>query len=270
MTTAVLRAHDGVTIVAETKGDGPVTFVMVHGITGHRGKTGVRLTTDWLAQHGRVVWFDQRGHGESSGACTMSYREPMDLDAAVAWARTLSDAPIVTIGFSLGAAVAVRHAAIACAPDRVTTPDLDIVVRERPDATVLVSGVGQWFFRGSHVMDRLFRITTTPWGRLALRMAEGVKVSLRDWGKDVNAAADSLPTSPKASAALIAHPLLVMHGDRDHYFPVEHAHWVADAASNGGNGRVTLWVEPGMGHAERGMTEAIVGRIAEWSREAVA
>ena len=269
MTTHLLRSHDGVTIAAETKGDGPVTFVMAHGITGHRAKTGVRLTTDWLARHGRVVWFDQRGHGESTGACTMSYREPMDLDAAVAWARTLSDAPVVTIGFSLGAAVAVRHAAIACSPDRVTTPDARVIVRERPDATILVSGVGQWFFRGTHIMDRMFRITTTPWGRLALRMAEGVKVSLQDWGTDVHAPMMSLPTSPTASASLITHPLLVMHGERDHYFPSEHAHWVADAARNAGNGRVSLWIEPGMGHAERGMSEELVDRIAAWAREAV-
>lgn len=269
MTAVTLRSHDGARIVAETKGDGPITFVMVHGMTGNRGKTGVRLISDWLAQHGRVVYFDQRGHGESSGPCTMGFREPMDLDAAVTWARTLSDAPVVTIGFSLGAAVAVRHAALTTAPERATARDADILVRERPDATVLVSGVGEWFYRGSHIMDRLFRLTATPWGRLGLRLGQGISVSVRDWGNDVDAPTDRLPTDPAASAALIGHPLLVIHGDRDHYFPSEHGERVANAARAAGNERVDFWQEAGMGHAERGTTEELVQRIAAWSAAAL-
>ena len=270
MTTTTLRSHDGARIVAETKGEGPITFVMVHGMTGNRQKTGVRLISDWLAQHGRVVYFDQRGHGESSGPCTMAFREPMDLDAAIAWARTLSDAPVVTIGFSLGAAVAVRHAALTCSPHGVTSRDAAIVVRERPDATVLVSGVGEWFYRGSHIMDRLFKLTATPWGRLALRFGQGITVSVREWGKDVNAAPDTLPTNPTASAALITHPLLVIHGDHDHYFPSEHGERVASSARNAGNESVEFWLERGMGHAERGTSEPLVERIAAWSATALA
>ncbi len=266
--TTTLRAADGTRIVAETKGDGPLTFVVAHGITGNRQKAGVRLITDWLAEHGRVVYFDERGHGASSGTCSLSYREPLDLDAACAWARTMSTGPLVTVGFSMGASVVLRHAALASAPDRVTMPDREIVVTHRPDATVVVSGVAEWFFRGTRVMDRLFRLTSTPWGRLALRM-EGVRLSVRDWGAGPMTAASELPTSPEACATLIRHPLLLVHGERDHYFPPEHSERVHRAAVLGGNARAELWIEPGMGHAERGTTQALADRMARWAEAAV-
>ena len=41
-------------------------------------------------------------------------------------------------------------------------------------------------------------------------------------------------------------PLLIVHGDRDGYFPVDHPRMLADAAG----GHAELWLEPGMGHAE--------------------
>lgn len=267
--TVTLRSADGTRIVAETKGDGPRTFVIAHGITGGREKAGVQLITEWLSSHGRVVYFDQRGHGDSSGACSLSYREPLDLDAACAWARTMSDAPIVTIGFSMGASVALRHAALASAPDRVTARDRVIPVQCVPDATVLVSGVAEWFFRGSHVMDRLFRLTASPWGRLALRATQGVRLSVRDWGEGPATPADRLPTSPTACAALVRNPMLFIHGDHDHYFPPEHSARVHAAAAAAGNARADLWIERGMGHAERATTEALIERVVGWSTAAL-
>lgn len=265
MTTVTLRSRDGVRIVAETMGEGPITFVVAHGITGSREKTGIKLITGWLAQHGRVVVFDQRGHGESGGKCTMGYREPMDLDAVIGWAQTLSDAPVVTVGFSLGASVVIRHAALTT--DRSMAPKLDdrIVVEHRPDATVIVSGVAQWFFRGTKIMDRLFRVSATPWGRWAMR-GKGVRISVRDWvGPDVPP--ELHPMSPTACAAAIKHPLLIVHGTNDHYFPEQHGERVFAAAA--GNSRAVLWVEQGMGHAERATTHELVDRIAAWAMDAV-
>ena len=39
-------------------------------------------------------------------------REVLDLEAAVGWARTLGYQRVATVGFSMGGAVAVRHAAL--------------------------------------------------------------------------------------------------------------------------------------------------------------
>ncbi len=265
MDTTFLTSADGTRIAASTVGEGPYTFVLAHGMTGNRSKTGVRLIVGWFQRFGRVVVFDQRGHGESGGYCTMGFREPQDLDAAVAWAKSLSDAPVVTVGFSLGASVAIRHAALSSSRELVTDKDAEIVVQHRPDATVLVSSVAHWFYRGSTIMDRLFRLTATPWGRLVLRRTKQIRVSVRDWADGPRAQDAALPTDPRVCAAIIAHPLLLIHGDKDHYFPASHAEQQFAAAS--GNECAALWIEHGMGHAERATTEVLVERIAAWVTE---
>jgi hypothetical protein len=63
-----------------------------------------------------------------------------------------------------------------------------------------------------------------------------------------------------------------VHGDADDYFPVEHAEAIVEgyrAAATAGGG-VELWVEAGVGHAEAGMGQELVARIASWARAAVA
>jgi fermentation-respiration switch protein FrsA (DUF1100 family) len=55
-----------------------------------------------------------------------------------------------------------------------------------------------------------------------------------------------------------------VHGDRDPYFPVEHAHQLYEAARE----PKELWVVPGFGHAESGSNAALVDRIAAWVQQA--
>lgn len=55
-------------------------------------------------------------------------------------------------------------------------------------------------------------------------------------------------------------PMLVVHGDRDAYFPLEHAYALAEAAGP----TATLWVERGFGHAEGACAPALAGRILGW------
>ena len=96
-----LQAADGTRISAETFGDGRYTFVLAHGFTGSRERPAVRLNAEWFSQAGRVVLFDQRGHGQSTGQCSFGLNEPMDLDAVVGWARELSDRHVITVGYSM-------------------------------------------------------------------------------------------------------------------------------------------------------------------------
>jgi fermentation-respiration switch protein FrsA (DUF1100 family) len=60
-------------------------------------------------------------------------------------------------------------------------------------------------------------------------------------------------------------PLLVVHGDADHYFPVEHAEQLFAAAQE----PKELWLEPGFGHAENAASPDLLRRIAGWIRQAV-
>ena len=56
-------------------------------------------------------------------------------------------------------------------------------------------------------------------------------------------------------------PLLIVHGDRDGYFPLDHPRMLAAAAGD----HADLWLEPGMGHAENAAGEDLLARIGDWA-----
>lgn len=69
---------------------------------------------------------------------------------------------------------------------------------------------------------------------------------------------DPLPAAPVEGVAAVAPiPLLVVHGDRDGYFPVSHALALASAARE----PVELWLEEGFAHAESGASPELVDRL---------
>ncbi|MGH3716890.1 MAG: hypothetical protein ACRDT4_26035, partial [Micromonosporaceae bacterium] len=75
-----------------------------------------------------------------------------------------------------------------------------------------------------------------------------------------------VPVPPAVAAGRIAPtPLLVVHGDRDPYFPVGHAYAIHDAARE----PKQLWIERGYGHAESAATPELITRIGRWLRRAV-
>ena len=55
-------------------------------------------------------------------------------------------------------------------------------------------------------------------------------------------------------------PQVVVHGDQDGYFPLDHPRMLAAAAGEHGE----LWVEAGMGHAENAAPQELLGRIGDW------
>ena len=264
--SAFLEAADGTRIAAETLGSGSLTFVVVHGFTGSREKPAVRFIAEQLATRARVIVIDQRGHGHSSGGCTLGLAEPMDVDAAVAWARSLAADPVVTVGFSMGSASVLRHAGLVAAPGRA--PDARAVVREAPDAVVSVGGVAEWYFHGSRAMHRLHRITGSRLGRAGLVLLKNTRLERDAWPAE-GTAAEHLPITPPEAASRIAAPLLVVHGEFDEYFPTDHGQRIHAAAQAAGNAAATLWVERGMGHAERATSGDLVTRIADWAAGAV-
>jgi fermentation-respiration switch protein FrsA (DUF1100 family) len=74
-----------------------------------------------------------------------------------------------------------------------------------------------------------------------------------------------VPVPPADAAARIAPvPLLIVHGDQDGYFPVEHAQRLYAAAQE----PKELWIIPGFGHAESGADAALLDRIGHWARAA--
>ncbi|WP_448626688.1 alpha/beta hydrolase family protein [Geodermatophilus sp. URMC 64] len=70
------------------------------------------------------------------------------------------------------------------------------------------------------------------------------------------------PPAPLQVVSRIAPtPLLLVHGDRDENFPLEHFRTLAQAAGP----TATAWVGPGFGHAESGATAPLVERIGRWA-----
>ncbi|OUD01694.1 alpha/beta hydrolase, partial [Streptomyces swartbergensis] len=142
------------------------------------------------------------------------------------------------VGFSMGGSVVLRHAALH---------------PRQTDAVVSVSAPARWYYRGTAPMRRLHWLVTRPEGRVVSRYGFRTRIHHRDW--------DPVPLSPVEAVPRIAPtPLLIVHGDADGYFPVDHPRMLAAAAADQGE----LWLEPGMGHAEHAASDALLGRIGEW------
>jgi pimeloyl-ACP methyl ester carboxylesterase len=261
MTRPILKARtlvtdDGVAIDAvHLPGDMSLAIVLAHGFTlnwqhGHVWKTANTLNHAAMgpgAPAGKgpgVIMFDFRGHGRSGGLSTCGDREVRDVEVAVGYARELGYQRVVTVGFSMGASVVLRHAALAGGVD----------------AVVSVSGPGQWYYRGTRPMRLVHWAVLHRAGRLATRVLMNTRISPEGW--------PTVPLAPAEAAARIAPtPLLIVHGDADGYFPVDHARQLFAAARE----PKELWIVPGFGHAESGATAApaLLDRIAGWIRAAV-
>jgi pimeloyl-ACP methyl ester carboxylesterase len=247
-----LHAVDGVPISA-VHVDGrlrDLCFVVVHGFTGSWRQERVEKVIDRLSGFGSVVAIDMRGHGRSGGVTTVGYLEVNDVAAAVEWARELGYPQVVTVGFSLGGAVVLREAGLSQA---------GILPTGRVDAVVSVSAPAFWYYRGTRVMRLVHHLVVSRSGRLLMRLS-GTRITNREW-------TEPLPLPPHEAASMLGPiPLLVVHGDADHYFPLEHPRAIHDAAEAAGV-RTDMWVVPGFGHAESAISTQILDRIGEWARE---
>jgi fermentation-respiration switch protein FrsA (DUF1100 family) len=220
-------------------GERPITFVVAHGFTNSVAYPPFLRLVGWLRRFGAVRALDFRGHGRSGGGSGVGGDpELADVDAAVAAARADGADAVVTLGLSMGGGVAVRQAALG---------------RHRPDAVVCISAVSRWYVRDTRPMRRVhWLLETTPGRVLGSRL---VRLRLDEpWRTP--------PLSPLQVVSRIAPtPLLLVHGDRDEYFPLEHFRTLAQAAGPA----ATAWVVPGLGHAESGVTAPLVERIGRWA-----
>ncbi|MCX4730584.1 S9 family peptidase [Streptomyces sp. NBC_01363] len=270
-----LRTDDGVRIEAVyepcTAGAGVAAgasfdgtaIVLAHGFTGSVDRPAVRRAAGVFAGRAAVVTFSFRGHGGSGGRSTVGDREVLDLAAAVAWARALGHRRVVTVGFSMGGSVVLRHGALYAARPADCAEAGGVAKREGrtgarteapADAVVAVSAPARWYYRGTAPMRRLHWVVTRPMGRMVGRYGLHTRIDRNAW--------DPVPLSPVEAAGLIAPaPLLIVHGDRDPYFPLDHPRSLADAAGDGAE----LWLERGMGHAENAADETLLTRIADWA-----
>src|SRR6516164_414618 len=206
--TRTLVTEDGVPIEAmHLPADTDLAIVLAHGFTLSWQHGAVWKVARRLNRTAGVIAFDFRGHGRSGGLSTLGDRETEDLAVAVAYAQELGYRRIVPVGFSMGASIVVRYAGLVGGVD----------------AAVSVSGPGRWYYRGTYPMRRVHWAVERRLGRMITRRWLNTRVSGGRW--------NPVPMPPAEAAARIAPiPFLVVHGDRDPYFPVEHAHQLYEAA----------------------------------------
>ncbi|MDP9397011.1 MAG: alpha/beta fold hydrolase [Actinomycetota bacterium] len=254
----VLRAADGVRISAVHEPAAPgrgdrrdLALVVAHGFVGSWHRPPVRAVASRLRAYGGVLSFDFRGHGRSGGRSTLGDLEVLDLDAVVRWARELGYARVATVGFSMGAAVVVRQAGLSRG-EQADGAGVDAVV-------VAVSGPSHWYYRGTPAMRRLHRVVSLPSGRLLLQARFRARLDARHW--DEARPQTWAPTPAELAGRIAPVPLLVVHGDRDVWFPLEHAQALYAAARE----PKELWVEPGFGHSASDAAPELVDRIGTWA-----
>lgn len=237
------RTADDVDLVARhwdagTRGLG---CVVAHGFTGSSDDPHVRSICTHLHRAGvGVLAVDLRGHGGSGGRSTVGADEVHDVAAAVSWLKGEGYERVAVLGWSMGGSVVLRYAGLGGAAD----------------AVVSISAPGHWYERGTAAMRVVNWVCETRTGRLAVRLARRTRLS-SGWHE--------LPESPVEVVGNIAPtPLLLVHGDADHYFPRRHIDLLAAAAPGS-----TVWLEPGMGHAESATTPELMSRVVGWLRTAV-
>ncbi|MBT2210047.1 alpha/beta fold hydrolase [Actinomadura sp. NEAU-AAG7] len=218
-------------------------FVLAHGFTCSWRQPALRRIAAVLNRHGGVIGLDFRGHGRSGGHSTVGDREVLDVEAAVAAARRRGYRRIALTGFSLGGAVAIRYAAL----------------HGGVDAVVTVSAPARWYYRETVPMRRVHWVIEKRVGRMVVRLARGTRIASKGW--------DPVPEAPHEVAGRIAPtPFLIVHGDADPFFPLDHAHQLYGEAADPRE----LWIEPEFGHAETAASPDLIKRIGAWTSAATA
>ncbi len=213
-------------------------MVFGHGFTGSQHNPKVVAFAQDLATRGHAVYTaDFRGHGESGGFSTLGDREVRDLDSLVVLARGHHER-VVSIGASMGAFVALRHAGLG--------GDVDAVVAISSPAD------------GREPRLRRARLL-----ELLVRTERGRRLLVR-YGTRVDPVLVPVAAAPLDLAAEIAPvPVAIIHGGRDRYVPLDDAYALYDRL---GEPR-RLVVLPEFGHGEAAFTPAFAAMVESLVRE---
>ena len=165
------------------------TVVFLHGVADNRG-SAVGIADHFVARGFDVVAYDSRAHGESTGdACTYGFYEKEDLRRVL---DRVTAKPIVLMGMSMGAAIALQEAA---ADRRVAAV---VAVSPYSDLRTVASERAPFFASKGNLAD-------------AFKLAE----------QQGNFRVDDV--SPAAAAARVTAPTLIIHGERDDETPPAHS-----------------------------------------------
>jgi uncharacterized protein len=206
------------------------TIVYLHGIADNRGSATGAIQR-FLARGFDVIAYDSRAHGDSQGeACTYGFFETQDLHRVI---DTAGSGPVVLVGTSLGAAVALQEAAddprVSAIVAAETFSDLRTVATERAPAFFTAGTIARAFDLAG--VEGRFRVD------------------------DVQ---------PHLSARRITAPVLVIHGAGDTETPPAHSQRVYAAL----RGPKRLILVPGAGH-NGSLRSEVWKQIEQWLDESL-
>lgn len=219
----VVWAADGTRIEGFLlEGPGLDLYVVAHGLLGHSRAPGYRQFVESLSRYGPVIAVDLRGHGISAGSSTLGNKEALDVAAITKEAKALDRWSTVTlIGFSMGAAAAIRAAALY----------------EPCDSVVAISSPAEWHGRRRWAAHRTALIWKVPGGTFLMHMVTGVRIE-PVWQESES----PVSVVPKLAPS----SLLIVHGGSDQFFPPQEARDLYDRAAEPKG----IWEIPDAGHAE--------------------
>lgn len=200
--------------------------LLLHGRADTRQMFVRQRQIEWLAEHYNVLAIDLRNHGESGGTVTtFGVGETRDAEAALAYLKKRGNTSIGIYGISLGAATAIRTAALH--------PEIKAVVDDCAYATVVSA------FKGFIS----FMFVPNP----VLVAAATLVRANHLLGTDLTA------VEPLGQVRAIApRPFLLIHGEKDQYITVENSRINYHAAGDGLEKE--LWVVPKAEHAVAAVT----------------
>jgi pimeloyl-ACP methyl ester carboxylesterase len=220
---------DGVTLRGwRGHGAGPRrgTMIYLHGVADNRA-SGTGVLERFRARGFDVLAYDSRGHGQSEAAgITYGFYEKRDLQRVM---DTVDAGPIVLVGSSLGAAVALQ---VAAEDPRVSAV---VAAESFSDLRTVVAERAPFFFTADTIAK-------------AIALAENQGQFHID------------AVNPAAAAARIKSPVLLVHGDADTDTPPDHARRLHAALA----GPKRLLLVPGARHGESLREAAVWNEVERW------
>ena len=202
------------------------SLIFLHGVADNRGSVA-GVVDRFVGKGFDVVAYDSRAHGQSTGnVCTYGYWEKKDLEKVVG---TLRPGPVVLLGTSLGAAVALQEA-----------------TEDRRISAVVAAEV--FSDLGTVARQRAPRFLTEGMITRAIAIAETQGAFQLD------------AVSPVEAARRIHVPVLLIHGADDTDTPPEHSRRVFEALA----GPKELLIVKGAHHNESLRREETWRQIQGW------
>ncbi len=210
-------SHAGATLIAETTGSGPGTYVLIHGI-GMGRAVFADLVENLVGPHGRgatTIALDLPGYGEAPEPSRVLTME-RTADLVAAYLRAHHTGPAVIVGHSMGTQVAVEVAA--------RHPEL---VRR----LVLVAPTVNWRERGA--IRQMLRLAQD----LAVESPRVIYIGAREYvraGPNLRGKFHAmLSHEPELAYPRVAAPTLVLRGENDYVSPRDWCRFVVGTLREG-------------------------------------